>query len=216
MRHIPHLYLGGAWDDRSLFLSSAQSHHLERVLRIGSGSPVTYTDGRGRVGRGSFIGGEVVRGEESTVGRPNQLTFAVAPPASRERCRFLVEKLAELGVARLCWLDTRHGEGKAPSADKASGWAIGALEQSRGAWLTEVGADLVGWGDLERPLAVATPGGDYEPIEVVTMAIGPEGGWDQAELPADAGLVDLGPTILRVETAAVVAAARFGRPWHGA
>ena len=216
MRHIPHLYLGGAWDDASLFLSPEQAHHLERVLRIGSGAAVTYTDGRGRIGQGSYRGGEVIRGEESTVGRPNQLSFAVAPPANRDRSRFLVEKLAELGVARLQWLDTRHGEGKVPSAEKASGWAVGALEQSRGAWLTEVGTEMVKWSDLERPLAIAAPGGDYEPIEVITMAIGPEGGWDPAELPGDAGLVDLGPTILRVETAAVVAASRFGRPWHGA
>ena len=31
--------------------------------------------------------------------------------------RFLVEKLAELGVADLIWLRTRHGEGRPPSPD---------------------------------------------------------------------------------------------------
>ncbi len=216
MAHIPHLYIAGIWDGSSLYLSPEQAHHLDKVLRTGAGSRVvTYTDGRGRVGRGEYRGGEVTRGEESTVGRPSALSFAVAPPTSRDRCRFLVEKLAELGVARLQWLATRYGEGKVPSIERMSTWAIGALEQSRGAWLTEVGAGFVAWEDLDRPLAIAAPGGDDQPIEVVTIAIGPEGGWDPAELPSDAGWVDLGPTILRVETAAIVAAARFGRPWHG-
>lgn len=217
MAHIPHLYIGGSWDGASLYLSPEQTHHLDKVLRIGGGSrTVTYTDGRGRVGRGEYRAGEVARGEESTVGRPSALSMAVAPPASRDRCRFLVEKVAELGVARLRWLRTRHGEGKPPSLERVRSWAVGALEQSRGAWLTETEAEMVGLGDLERPLAVAAPGGDTEPIEFRTIAIGPEGGWDPAELPSDAGLVDLGLTILRVETAAIVAAARFGRPWHGA
>ena len=125
MRHIPHLYVGGVWDDALSVLSQEQTHHLERVLRVGSGSAVTYTDGRGRIGNGEYRGGEVTRGEESTVGRPNTLTFAVAPPANRDRCRFLVEKLAEIGVARLQWLETRFGEGKVPSAEQGSGMGGG-------------------------------------------------------------------------------------------
>ena len=215
MGHNPHLYIGGAWDDPVLLLSSAQIHHLERVLRIRPGSPVTYTDGRGRVGHGSYRGSEVARGEESTVGRPNPLTLAVAPPASRERCRFMVEKLSEIGVSGLYWLETRRGEGKVPSPDRLQAWAVGALEQSRGAWLIDVGTSMVTWDQLKRPLTVAAPGGSPRPIEMMTIAIGPEGGWEPGEVPADAGLVDLGPTTLRVETAALVAATRFG-PWQGA
>ena len=129
------------------------------MLRIGTGArTVTYTDGRGRVGRGEYRAGEVTRGEESTVGRPSALSMAVAPPAGRDRCRFLVEKVAELGIARLRWLRTRHGEGKPPSIEKVRTLAIGALEQSRGAWLTETEGEMVGLGELERPLAIAAPG----------------------------------------------------------
>jgi 16S rRNA (uracil1498-N3)-methyltransferase len=39
------------------------------------------------------------------------------------------------------------------------------------------------------------------------VAIGPEGGWSDAELAAARDRVDLGPTILRTETAAVAASA---------
>jgi hypothetical protein len=94
-------------------------------------------------------------------------------------------------------------------------WAVGALEQSRGGWLMEMSDGLVSWEDLRRPLVVAVPGGGNEVFEVTTVAIGPEGGLDPAEIPGDAATIDLGMTILRVETAAVVAATRFSRPWHG-
>jgi 16S rRNA U1498 N3-methylase RsmE len=126
-----------------------------------------------------------------------------------------VEKLSELGVARLTWLSTQWGEGHVPHSVKAVSWAVSALEQSRGGWLMEVGDGLLRWDELQRPLVVAVPGGSSEVFEVMTVAIGPEGGLDPAEIPADAATIDLGTTVLRVETAAVVAATRFSRPWHG-
>lgn len=213
--HFPHLFVEGPWDDDTLGVTRDQLHHLEKVLRLTPGELVSYTDGRGTVGKGGFEGGRITRDLEETVPRPNQLTLAVPPPASRDRCRFLVEKLSELGVARLVWLSTNRGEGRIPHAGKATSWAVSALEQSRGGWLIEVGPKLASWDDLDRPLVVAVPGGGNEDFEVRTVAIGPEGGLDPAEIPADAASIDLGSTILRVETAAVVAASRFGRPWHG-
>ncbi len=74
-----------------------------------------------------------------------------------------------------------------------------------------MGGEPVTFEDLTRPLFVAAPGGKTAP-EVegdLTIAIGPEGGWAAGEIPADVSLLDLGPTILRVETAAIVAAARL-------
>lgn len=213
--HFPHVLVMGEWDEDTVKLTTNQVHHLERVLRLKPGEVVGYTDGRGTVGRGVYEGGWVTRDQEGTVPRPSPLTMAVPPPASRERCRFLVEKLAELGVARLVWLSTQFGEGHVPHQAKAMSWAVSALEQSRGGWLMEIGDGLVGWDDLLRPLVVAVPGGGSEVFEVMTVAIGPEGGLDAAEIPADASTIDLGLTILRVETAAVVAATRFSRPWHG-
>jgi 16S rRNA (uracil1498-N3)-methyltransferase len=209
------MLIPGDWSDVALPLTKEQAHHLDRVLRLSSGAPLSYTDGKGTVGSGVYEGGRIVRGDENTVPRPSPLTIAVSPPESRERCRFLVEKLSELGVARLVWLSTRWGEGHVPHSVKAMSWAVSALEQSRGGWLMEVGDGLLGWGELQRPLVVAVPGGGGEVFEVMTVAIGPEGGLDPDEIPADATTIDLGTTILRVETAAVVAATRFSRPWHG-
>jgi 16S rRNA U1498 N3-methylase RsmE len=41
------------------------------------------------------------------------------------------------------------------------------------------------------------------------VVIGPEGGWAEGEVPDDAQRWDLGDTVLRLETAALVAAARL-------
>ncbi|HEX6946267.1 MAG TPA: 16S rRNA (uracil(1498)-N(3))-methyltransferase [Acidimicrobiia bacterium] len=208
MRHVPHLIVGAPWPDGDLPLTVVQWRHLTKVLRKKNGDPVTYSDGLGRMGEGRLGSQVIVRGEEATVPRPADLTVVVAPPANKDRCRFLVEKLAEMGVARLLWLDTRHGEGRAPSAPKAFSWVLAATEQSRGAWLMEVSGQRVGLTDLEPGFVVCDQDGMRETPRATTVVIGPEGGWADGEVPADAVRWSLGDTVLRVETAAVVAAAR--------
>jgi RsmE family RNA methyltransferase len=59
--------------------------------------------------------------------------------------------------------------------------------------------------DLAAPVALAHPGGEPVTLAVPTIAIGPEGGWSDDELEACPLRVDLGPTTLRAETAAVAA-----------
>lgn len=209
MKHIPHLYLPGPWEGETLEAGSEQVDHLGRVLRLDDGAEVTYTDGAGTFGQGTWSAGSIARLHEEKRERPSTLLVATAPPSSRDRVRFLVEKLAEIGVERLLWLNTRHGVRRVPSLKKQRSWAVSALEQSRGSWLMGVSDSLVDWDSLERPLAVCTPGGSGTGTDFRTIAVGPEGGFGDDEVPIDAAAVGLGPTILRVETAAVVAASKF-------
>ena len=58
-------------------------------------------------------------------------------------------------------------------------------------------------------VALAEPGGARIDLSRPTVLIGPEGGWSPAELSQAGAAVSLGSTILRVETAAIVAAARL-------
>lgn len=207
MGHVPHLYLPPPWESPTIDLSDEQAHHLGRVLRIGDGALLSYTDGNGRVGEGELRAGSVVRGTEAEVGRPSDVTVAVPAPSSRHRARFLVEKLAELGVESLLWLRTRHGSGRPPAASKVRAWTVAALEQSRGGWLMRTGD--AEWSDLTaRSLVVAHPGGGSVPeVDRPVLVVGPEGGLADDEIPAGAARVSLGSTILRVETAALVGAA---------
>jgi 16S rRNA (uracil1498-N3)-methyltransferase len=209
VRHVPHLFLEPPWAGVELTLSPDQASHLTRVLRLGDGDPVSYTDGQGIVGEGHLGSGLVVRGGESTVPRPSDLVLVVAPPDNRDRARFLVEKLAEMGVEELVFLDARLGEGRPPRTDRLRAWAVSALEQSRGAWLMRTGDGLVTFPSISRPFLVCEPGASRETPRARTVVVGPEGGWAPGEVPEDAPRLGLGDTILRVETAAVVAAARM-------
>ncbi len=210
MAHVPHLYLPGPWQEPMLPLDAGHRTHLERVLKRQDGDQVTYTDGAGRVGDGSLQGAMVVRGVERMVGRGTPLlTIAVAAPGSKERARFLVEKLGELGVDRIVWLETRFGAIRPPRVDRATSWLVSSLEQSRGAWLTRIEDVSVRIGDLEGAVWFADrDGGEMpEPPQELTLAVGPEGGWAEGEIPDDARTVSFSGRVLRVETAAVVGAA---------
>ena len=214
MGHTPHLFLEQPWPPTSISLPPASFHHLSKVLRLAPGETVTYTDGAGQMGEGQFRDGAVTRDKEDLLPPPAvAIEVAVAPPHDKDRLRFMVEKLAELEVSRIMFLKTRFGTGRLPDQSRASSWAVSALEQSRGGWLTRIGT---GWVELESldasKLWFADKGGPADPGPVpaeVTIAIGPEGGWASAEIPPGSARLGLGRTTLRVETAAIVAATRF-------
>ena len=209
MAHIPHLLLSGPWDDKGIRLSPEHEGHLSKVLRRSPGSTVSYTDGAGRLGTGTLEPGLVVRGREETIERPfPTLCMAVAAPRSRHRVRFIVEKLVELGVDELCWVSTRFGQGDPPGLPKARAWAIAALEQSKGAWLMEVSGP-VALDELTGMLVVTdlTGSGAIPPgASRYTVLVGPEGGFNEDEMPLDAVRIRLANRVLRTETAAIVGA----------
>ena len=186
---------------------AATARHLVGVLRLDPGRPVTYTDGAGTTGDGVWTGTEIRRGDESGVQPSGDVIIAVAPPKGSDRQRFVVEKLAELGVGRLIWLSTRYGDARPPKAAKADAWAIGALEQSRGAWKMCIEGPI----RLEGlPPGFLLAHQDGESLRArggpVTIAIGPAGGWHPDEIAVEARTVSLGTSVLRTETAAIAAA----------
>ncbi len=209
MKHVPHVVVGAPWDGVELALSVVQWRHLTKVLRMKRGKPLTYTDGLGNFGEGALSDHSIERGPEREVSRGTELTVAVAPPSNKDRQRYLVEKLAELGVSRLQWLETTYGSGRIANPGKVFSWVSAALEQSRGSWLMETTPDLVKWTELEAPTVVCDRGGGKLEVRPRTVVIGPEGGFSELEIPTDVDKWDLGPNVLRVETAAVVAASRI-------
>ena len=212
MSHVPHLHCPRPWPDAEIPLGDVQRHHLVRVLRRSDDSPVTYTDGEGTRGSGVFAGSSVVRGEEKLDPAPTpRVVVAVAPPQNQDRCRFIVEKLAELGIDDLQWLMTEFSQGRAPRPDKCAGWAAAALAQSRGSWLMRV-HDSVALDALDpevRWFAADRSGGriDVDRTRPIGLVVGPEGGLSSQELARFVRKVRLGPSVLRTETAAIVGAA---------
>ncbi len=210
MKHVPHVVVAAPWPEGRLPLTVVQWRHLTKVLRRKQGESITYTDGLGTFGTGIMSHQEIERGEEVTRHRGHELTVAVAPPSNKDRQRFLVEKLAELGVARLIWLETRHGANRVSSSAKVFSWMLAAVEQSRGAWLMETSGELLELSDLDGRVVVCHPGGDETPDgEVDVIVIGPEGGFAKDEVPPGYERWGLGENILRVETAAIASVARL-------
>ena len=209
MGHVPHLYLPAPWESPELPLSEGHRHHLGRVLRLTEGAPVSYTDGSGTLGTGVFQSAGVERGnEETSAPAEPPVVVAVAAPRKPARARFLVEKLAELGIDRLAWLETRLGEGRPPRQEKAFAWAAAALEQSRGAWLMEIDGP-VSLSELDPSTLWVAERESFPPPSVVnggTLVIGPEAGFTEGEIPAGVNRLSLGSRVLRVETAAVAGA----------
>ena len=219
--------------DRAV-LEGDEARHLTRVLRAKVGDTVSLFDGRGREwpARVALLGRDRV---ELDTGEPVidplppaaiPLTLAVALPKG-DRQKWMVEKLTELGAARLLPLETTRGVAEATASAQArlERVVIEACKQCRRNTLMEIAAGR----PLDRLLAevpagacvvIAHPGG--MPLDTATAPpattamialVGPEGGFTDDELCAAdrAGVVriSLGPHILRVETAAIALAARL-------
>ena len=221
-RHTPHVYVPQPWRSGQIQLSEDATKHMEKVLRKTDLAAVTYTDGAGLVGSGVYARGWIERGTETVHEAPRcSVTIAVAPPKSTNRVRFIVEKLGELGTARLVWLQTAHTEGRPPRAEKAASWAQAALQQSQGAWLMETGEvmtlDELGKFGMVVVANRSGPGaGELECDSDIVLCIGPEGGFSPDEVPDDLLTLKLSERVLRIETAAVAGAALLiNRPLHG-
>jgi 16S rRNA (uracil1498-N3)-methyltransferase len=201
-------------------LDQADTHHLTSVLRLRDGEIVVAGDGAGRwapcrmrVGSPPGATLERVGPVETTEASAPTVTVAFAP-VKGDRPEWVVQKLTELGVDRIVPILTARsvvrweGERATKAVERLRRVAREGAAQSRRAWLPEVAA-VSSLGSLAAltgvPTALANPGGSPPDLSRPVVAIGPEGGWDQAELEAGCELVGLGSTILRAETAAVAA-----------
>ncbi|MDA7980111.1 MAG: 16S rRNA (uracil(1498)-N(3))-methyltransferase [Pirellulales bacterium] len=166
---------------------------------------------------------------------PVSITAAVSLPKG-DRQRWLVEKLTELGIFRLQPLRTERGVAQPSDkvVDRLRRYVIEASKQCGRNKLMEI-ASATDWSDFAQrtnitqessvevnahPRLLAHPDGADSLCETLTpmgqvpseihIAIGPEGGFSALEVDIacknDWRVVQLGPRILRVETAAVAIA----------
>ncbi|MEO1236739.1 MAG: RsmE family RNA methyltransferase [Planctomycetota bacterium] len=217
-------------------LSPDESRHARRVLRLSAGDTVELFDGRGGVASATLTGfgksGAVCRVDDvRRVPRPTpRVTVASAVPKG-PRAEDMVNQLGQLGVGGFVPVVGERsvvepGEGKRARFERA---ALAATKQSGRAWTMAVGS-AVGLSDwlresagVEGPRLILDPGGETGPAVLggvataaeVAVLVGPEGGWADGELAAAeaAGYVRwrLAEHVLRVETAAVAAAAVVGQ-----
>ena len=213
-------------------LDGTEAHHLIHVMRAKAGQQVVLFDGSGyefaaeveKVGRSSLEVKVLSRAEvDRELAFP--VTLAVALPKG-DRQKWLVEKAVELGVKYLVPLITERSVA-APTEQalqRLRRSVVEAAKQCGRNRLMEIGRPMQ-WNDFasSAPRAlrlIAHPGGgmmheDGEfrvGSEGAHLAVGPEGGFSDAEVDAatQAGWrhVTLGKSILRIETAALALVAR--------
>jgi 16S rRNA (uracil1498-N3)-methyltransferase len=219
-------------------LPETAARHVQ-VLRLQPGDAIRLFDGQGGAyeGRVVSMGRQEVQARATTA-RPLQavperaVTLAVGMPAN-ERMDWLVEKATELGVTRLVPLLTErtvvrlHGERASRRVAHWQAIAAAACEQSGRDLLPRIEPvqSLREWlhadqdpAPLRIRLSLAPESRRAEDLvieanQALHAALGPEGGWSPAEeeILAETGYspVSLGQAVLRSETAALTALARW-------
>jgi 16S rRNA (uracil1498-N3)-methyltransferase len=193
-------------------LGEADDRHLRRVLRAAPGEEVVVTDGRGAWRLCTVAESGLTPAGEVGHDPVPAATDLYLSPVKGERAEWALAKAVELGVARVVPLVARRGVVRLSGQSGAkvlARWrrvAAEAAGQCRRTFDLVV-ADPVAVADVPAGVAVADASGSPRWGGVTAVAIGPEGGWAESEWGSERRRLSLGPTVLRAETAAVVAAA---------
>jgi 16S rRNA (uracil1498-N3)-methyltransferase len=215
-------------------LRDHEAHHLSAVCRIRHGDAVTLFNGSGLEYPGRVVEitrrdvtVEVEAGQAPMRELPIELHIA-APLPKGDRAQMLVEKLTELGVTTLTILSTSRSvvSPRESKLDKLERHVIEASKQCGRNVLMRIEPPRA-WTDflhdeklphrrlLAHPRSAGSPCRDPSGARAqpVVAAVGPEGGFTDEEVAqaraAGWQTIDLGPRILRMETAALVLAARL-------
>ena len=219
-------------------LSPAHSHYLGNVMRMEAGNCLSVFNGmdgqwQARIAVLGRKNGELVcEMQTAPQGRVADVWLLFAP-IKKARTDFIVEKAAEMGMARICPITTDYSQTARIARARLMAHVVEAAEQCGGTTLSVVddlaklsevlagwdaerrilfcdermaGESASGWGDLPRDSAGGSLAGKW------AILIGPEGGFsagekDMLSTHPSVYRVGLGPRILRADTAAVAAMA---------
>ncbi len=216
---------------RDFLMTGDQAHHLANVMRFQPGEQIVLFDGKGHEFPATILETSKkqvrlkVGPANATESVPNiKLSVAVSLPKG-DRQKFLVEKLVELGAARLIPLKTDRSVAAASPkvVARIKSQIVEASKQCGRNLLMHVESEQT-FAELNKLVAqsprvqllIATPGADAilanldpGPVEEIVIAIGPEGGFTPEEqsmaIASGWSEVSLGANILRIETAAIAA-----------
>ena len=213
-------------------LDAEESAHCVRVLRHRQGDEISVIDGVGTLYRCALeiadAKGAEARILERTPGfgsHPYHLTMAVCPTKNIDRFEWFVEKATEIGVDVIAPVIGERSERRVLKTERLKRLALSATKQSLKATIPQIAepqsvrdfilsapADslkLICYCFDDVPRVPVTNVLNPE-IKDISILIGPEGDFspEEAALAREHGWVpvQLGPSRLRTETAAVVAA----------
>jgi len=216
-------------------LADDQAHHLINVMRANLGDEVVLFDRRGNEYQTQIVevAKKRLTLKRTATARPErklgtEITIAAALPKG-DRQKFLIEKMVELGVAKFIPLTTPRGVAQvnAKVISRITKQIIEATKQCRRSYLMEISeaktiAEVLAEHDVkEQQCFIAHPYNAQTNVAVTdniagdqsrprVWLIGPEGGFSDQEVAQSVAAgwqaISFGDIILRVETAAMVAA----------
>ncbi|MGA2092037.1 MAG: RsmE family RNA methyltransferase [Sedimentisphaerales bacterium] len=239
---IIHRFYCDSLDDAKIVLEGTEAHHLA-VLRLGPGDKVELFDGAGALAtavisgiRRNIITLDIEQIRRIDPPKSRRIIIAVSVPKG-ERFDWLIEKLTELGVERICpviFERTVRQPTNPKALDRWLNLAISAAKQCKRLFLPQIDPPanlhnclesikkdtptcpersrgdcriIAGAASADYPSLAAQSFGQND----VAAFIGPEGGLTENEesllKSQGAQFVRLSDTILRTETAAISLAA---------
>lgn len=213
-----------------LMLARPQSHYLINVMRMSVGDNFLVFNGVDGEWKVTIIEANkkstVISIDERTLPQSNEPdVWLVFAPVKKDRTDYIIEKATELGVSRFLPIITERTQNSRVNIERLKATAIEATEQSRRLSVPEFEdvqslLTLINNWPSSRRLIYLDETGNGQPLAPVlqdktdhlAFVIGPEGGFTPSELDAMGNLTfsvgaDLGPRILRAETAVVAALA---------
>ena len=207
-------------------LTDEEFHHCVKVLRHVEGDEIHVTDGLGTFGPARIT--QIRKKELDFTLRdthyqepdPFGVHLYIAPTKQQERMEWMVEKLCEIGIGAITFIQTANSERAKIRLDRLEKKSLSALKQSKGSWITQINPMI----DFE--IALSQSRGAQKLLAAVTddslhygsviqkgystdIFIGPEGDFtiEEVNLTKKKGVktVSLGPKILRTETAGLLA-----------
>jgi len=227
-------------DSEQIQLSESASKHICKVLRMKPGQSIEIFDGKGRAATATL---DTIERKRTTVTiaelfilspRPVVTTHLGQVLSKGDRMDYAIQKSIELGVSEITPLfsdrcDIKLNEDRAQK--KLLHWqniVISSCEQCKQNYLPKVNPamSLASWSDnLEADLKCmfhTKNASTFANIATsipnsIAIVVGPEGGFTEEEviglLSKDFVTVNLGPRILRTETAPVVALSLIQQLW---
>ena len=212
-----------------------QARHAVRVRRMVPGEPLVLLDGAGRTASAVVEDSDkngpqgswrlLVRVTEVTNHpKPHPAVHVLCPAPKGDLLETMIDQLSQVGAASWRPLDTERSEREPRRGrlDRLARIAQESAKQCGRPWLLEIG-DGVAFADaLGLPGAVMSDAGGLAVVRVfadrpadrwsqgIHVLVGPEGGFSDRErsMAIAAGLetLGLGPHVMRIGTAAVIAA----------
>ncbi len=200
-------------------------HQMSHVLRLQVGDELILSDGDGREALGAVVHIDKRALTISLQERPHQTpepkrsVTLYAAVLRRETFEILVQKAVECGATRIVPLITKRTVKRGLKMDRVRAIAKEAAEQCGRGRVPEVAEPLTfdtavaSMGETQVHYFCEIGAGPIADINVpadrIGIFIGPEGGWDDAEIALaeqhDMTTVGLGDLVLRAETAATIA-----------